>query len=111
LSKKILVTGGAGFIGTNFVYYMAGKGYGQVVLDKLTYAGGKDNLDPLINSGKIIFIHGDICDKDVVKESLITSSILLPKAITQGVKPIRISSTALMLKAPARCLRLLFNRE
>lgn len=70
MSKKILVTGGAGFIGTNFVYYMAGKGYDQVVLDKLTYAGGKDNLDPLISAGKIKFQQGDICNKDAVKESL-----------------------------------------
>ncbi|MGZ8551201.1 MAG: NAD-dependent epimerase/dehydratase family protein [Chitinophagaceae bacterium] len=51
--KKILVTGGAGFIGTNFVYHMAGKGYELTVLDKLTYAGGKDNLEPLINSNKV----------------------------------------------------------
>lgn len=70
MSKKILVTGGAGFIGTNFVYYMAGKGYDQVVLDKLTYAGGKDNLDPLVSTGKITFVKGDICDKNAVKDSL-----------------------------------------
>lgn len=68
--KKILVTGGAGFIGTNFVYYMAGKGYDLTVLDKLTYAGGKDNLEPLINSNKVNFIEGDICDAEVVKNAV-----------------------------------------
>lgn len=68
--KSILVTGGAGFIGTNFVYYMAAKGYSLRVLDKLTYAGGKDNLDPLIAAGKVEFIKGDICDTDIVKSSL-----------------------------------------
>lgn len=68
--KKLLVTGGAGFIGTNFVYYMAGKGYGITVLDKLTYAGGKDNLEPLINAGSVNFIEGDICDAEAVKRSL-----------------------------------------
>lgn len=66
--KNILVTGGAGFIGTNFVYFMAGKGYNIVVLDKLTYAGGKDNLTSL--GDKVKFIAGDICDTDIVKSSL-----------------------------------------
>jgi dTDP-glucose 4,6-dehydratase len=66
--KNILVTGGAGFIGTNFVYYMAGKGYNVAVLDKLTYAGGKDNLEPL--AGKIRLVIGDICDTEAVKNSL-----------------------------------------
>lgn len=68
--KRILVTGGAGFIGTNFVYYITGKGYNVTVLDKLTYAGGKDNLDPLITAGKVNFIKGDICDADAVKQSI-----------------------------------------
>src|SRR5258706_8245865 len=66
--KRILVTGGAGFIGTNFVYYMTGKGYGVTVLDKLTYAGGKDNLESL--GDKVNFITGDICDAEIVKHSL-----------------------------------------
>lgn len=68
--KNILVTGGAGFIGTNFVYYITSKGYNVTVLDKLTYAGGKDNLEPLIAEGKVKFIEGDICDKDIVVKSL-----------------------------------------
>lgn len=68
--KRILVTGGAGFIGTNFVYHMAGKGYDLTVLDKLTYAGGKDNLEPLISTNKVKFIIGDICDAEAVKTSL-----------------------------------------
>lgn len=68
--KKILVTGGAGFIGTNFVYYMAGKGYELTVLDKLTYAGGKDNLEPLIKSNKVKFIEGDVCNAGVVKNAV-----------------------------------------
>lgn len=68
--KNILVTGGAGFIGTNFVYYITSKGYNVTVLDKLTYAGGKDNLEPLIAEGKVKFIEGDICDKDIAVKSL-----------------------------------------
>jgi dTDP-glucose 4,6-dehydratase len=66
--KNILITGGAGFIGTNFVHYMAGKGYNLVVLDKLTYAGGKDNLEKLGSNVKLVV--GDICDADIVKKSL-----------------------------------------
>jgi len=66
--EHLLVTGGAGFIGTNFVYYMVDKGYLVTVLDKLTYAGGKDNLEPL--KDKIKLIVGDICDTDLVKHSL-----------------------------------------
>ena len=66
--KKILVTGGAGFIGTNFVYYMVNKGYDITVLDKLTYAGGKDNLEPL--NDKIKLVVGDICDADLVRSSM-----------------------------------------
>lgn len=66
--KRILATGGAGFIGTNFVYYMVSKGYDVVVLDKLTYAGGKDNLETLGDKVKLIF--GDVCDSDTVKDSL-----------------------------------------
>jgi dTDP-glucose 4,6-dehydratase len=66
--KNILVTGGAGFIGTNFVYFMVSKGYNIVVLDKLTYAGGEDNLKPLGNNIELII--GDICDPDTVRKSL-----------------------------------------
>jgi dTDP-glucose 4,6-dehydratase len=66
--KKILVTGGAGFIGTNFVYYLVSRGYKVVVLDKLTYAGGKDNLEPLGN--KVQLIIGDICDSTAVSNAL-----------------------------------------
>jgi dTDP-glucose 4,6-dehydratase len=66
--KKILVTGGAGFIGTNFVYYLVGKGYEVSVLDKLTYAGGKDNLEPL--GSKIKLIIGDVCDSSAVSSAV-----------------------------------------
>lgn len=65
---NILVTGGAGFIGTNFVYHMAKQGHKIVVFDKLTYAGGRDNLAPLANN--INFIVGDICDRKTVNKSL-----------------------------------------
>jgi len=69
VKMKILVTGGAGFIGTNFVYHMTEKGHDVTVLDKLTYAGGKDNLEPL--GDKVRLIIADICDREAVKKAVI----------------------------------------
>jgi dTDP-glucose 4,6-dehydratase len=61
-NKKILVTGGAGFIGSNFVHYWLKQHPADelVVLDKLTYAGRKENLNGVLE--KIEFIQGDICN-------------------------------------------------
>ncbi|MEX2723351.1 MAG: dTDP-glucose 4,6-dehydratase [Candidatus Freyarchaeota archaeon] len=60
---RVLVTGGAGFIGSNFVRYMLSKyDYKIVVLDKLTYAGRLENLEDLMEN--IEFIRGDICNKE-----------------------------------------------
>lgn len=60
---NILVTGGAGFIGSNFVHMLVDshEDYKITVLDKLTYAGNIRNLDDVLD--KIVFISGDICDK------------------------------------------------
>lgn len=69
--KTYLVTGAAGFIGTNFVKYMLEK-YGEdikiVVLDKLTYAGNIENIQEEIDSKKIDFIKGDICNRELVED-------------------------------------------
>ena len=63
---KILVTGGAGFIGSAFVRHMITKGHDVTVLDKLTYAGRMENLQDVM--GKIEFVKGDICDsRDIEK--------------------------------------------
>jgi dTDP-glucose 4,6-dehydratase len=68
LMKSILVTGGAGFIGSNFVRYMVNKysDYKIVVLDALTYAGNRENLQDLEDKPNYEFHHGNICDRDVV---------------------------------------------
>ncbi|MBQ3420860.1 MAG: GDP-mannose 4,6-dehydratase, partial [Romboutsia sp.] len=66
--KKILVTGGAGFIGANFIYYMLNKysNYKIVNLDKLTYASKIENLNEASKNNNYKFIKGDICDKDFI---------------------------------------------
>jgi dTDP-glucose 4,6-dehydratase len=71
---NLLITGGAGFIGTNFVYYWMEK-YPQdgiVVLDALTYAGNRGNLARAENHPGFIFVHGNILDQTLV-ETLLTS--------------------------------------
>ena len=66
--KKYLITGCAGFIGSNFVYYMLKK-YDDILLvnlDKLTYAGNLENLKGVEGNPRHVFVQGDICDKELV---------------------------------------------
>lgn len=65
---NILVTGGAGFIGSNFVYYMLNKyiDYRIVCLDKLTYAGNLSTLKKALENPNFKFVKGDIADRDFV---------------------------------------------
>ncbi|SVE24884.1 uncharacterized protein METZ01_LOCUS477738, partial [marine metagenome] len=97
--KSILVTGGAGFIGSNFARYTLEKhpDYRVVVLDVLTYAGNTSNLEGLEKTGRLSFFQGDICDKPVVEsivqdvdaivnfaaESHVDRSILNPDAFVE----------------------------
>ncbi len=66
--QSILVTGGAGFIGSNFVRYMLNKysDYRIIVLDALTYAGNRENLADLEGDPRYLFYHGNIADEKVV---------------------------------------------
>ncbi|MCB0173295.1 MAG: GDP-mannose 4,6-dehydratase, partial [Anaerolineae bacterium] len=75
--KNILVTGGAGFIGSNFVHLMLGKysDVNVVVYDKLTYAGNLDNLAPVAADPRYHFVHGDICDAATVDQAMQTYDI------------------------------------
>jgi dTDP-glucose 4,6-dehydratase len=67
---KILVTGGAGFIGSNFVRHLLAAHPDDTVvnLDKLTYAGNPANLADLAASPRYSFVHGDICDAKLVRD-------------------------------------------
>lgn len=67
---KYLVTGGAGFIGSNFIHYLFDKypNCEVVNLDKLTYAGNLENLKSLENNPRYKFVKGDIADEKIVNK-------------------------------------------
>lgn len=115
--KKILVTGGAGFIGTNFVYYWLDKypGDSLVVLDALTYAGNLQSLEKANAFPGFVFVQGNILDQDLVEklleehqidtlvhfaaESHVDRSILGPDAFIET----NILGTHSLLKAAKHC--------
>ncbi|HET7175137.1 MAG TPA: dTDP-glucose 4,6-dehydratase [Gammaproteobacteria bacterium] len=68
--RKVLITGGAGFIGANFVYHWVARHPGDevTVLDALTYAGSQLNLKGLEGQTGFRFVHGDICDEALVNQ-------------------------------------------
>src|SRR5580704_10141691 len=68
--KMLLVTGGAGFIGSNFVLEAVRRGHRVVNLDALTYAGNMDNLASLDGNSAHTFVHGSILDGGLVSSLL-----------------------------------------
>jgi dTDP-glucose 4,6-dehydratase len=78
-NTRILVTGGAGFIGSNFIRYLLEK-YPDckiINLDKLTYAGNLNNLKDIENNKNYIFVKGDICDKKIVDKIVKDCEIII----------------------------------
>ncbi|MFC7341465.1 dTDP-glucose 4,6-dehydratase [Saccharopolyspora griseoalba] len=74
---RILVTGGAGFIGSHYVRQLLGGAYPAhaelaevIVLDKLTYAGNEENLAPVAEDPRLRFVRGDICDRELLGDLL-----------------------------------------
>ena len=65
---KTIITGGAGFIGSNYVYYMLERYPDEqfICVDKLTYAGSPENLEAALNNENFKFIKGDIADRDLM---------------------------------------------
>ena len=70
--KKYLITGGCGFIGSNFIHFLfENELSSQIInLDKMTYAGNKDNLSSIEHDDNYHFIKGDICNKSIVRDIL-----------------------------------------
>lgn len=71
--RTYLVTGGAGFIGSNYIHYMFKK-YGDTIriinVDKLTYAGNLENLKDIEDRDNYTFVKADICDSDAINKIL-----------------------------------------
>ena len=69
---RYLVTGGAGFIGSNFVrFLLRERTNAEVVnLDALSYAGNRDNIADILDDPRHLFVHGDICDPDTVARGI-----------------------------------------
>lgn len=80
---KILVTGGAGFIGSQYVRSLLAGSYPEyadaqvTVLDKLTYAGNLSNLDEVASNPRFSFVHGDICDAALLRPVLRTHDVVI----------------------------------
>lgn len=77
MNRTWLVTGGAGFIGANFVHYLLDH-YPHdrvVVYDKLTYAGNLDNLKERVDDPRYTFVHADICDREAVALAVDTHAV------------------------------------
>ena len=76
-----LITGGAGFIGANYVrHVLANTDHQVTVLDKLTYAASKASIDSL-PADRVTFVQGDVCDADLV-DRLVTDAV---RSVTGGV--------------------------
>ena len=68
---RLLVTGGAGFIGSNYVRWVLAHTDDRVVVyDALTYAGSRDNLRGLEDDPRLVFIQGDVCDRDGLAQAM-----------------------------------------
>ncbi len=87
MRKRILVTGGAGFIPSNFIrHLLTATPYDVVSLDALTYAGNVDNLSDLLGHERLSFVHGDIRDRSLVGEIVRNVDVIVNAAAESHVE-------------------------
>src|SRR5919199_1262051 len=87
MSKRVLVTGGAGFIPSNFIRHLLAKtAYDVVSLDALTYAGNVDNLADVMSHERLSFVHGDIRDAELVREVVAEVDVIVNAAAESHVE-------------------------
>ncbi len=85
--KRVLVTGGAGFIAANFIHHLLkATPYEVVSLDALTYAGNPANLKDVMAHERLSFVHGDICDVELVAEVVSEVDVIVNAAAESHVE-------------------------
>jgi dTDP-glucose 4,6-dehydratase len=86
-SKRVLVTGGAGFISSNFIrHLLEATPYEVVSLDALTYAGNVENLADVMTHERLSLVHGDICDEDLVRDVVADVDVIVNAAAESHVE-------------------------
>src|SRR5436853_5146347 len=87
MAKRVLVTGGAGFIPSNFIHHLLAKTpYEVVSLDALTYAGNLDNLSGAMSHERLSFVQGDIRDADLVRDMVSQVDVIVNAAAESHVE-------------------------
>src|SRR5213592_4517810 len=87
MAKRVLVTGGAGFISSNFIRHLLAKTpYDIVSLDALTYAGNIDNLAGVMAHERLSFVHGDIRDAELVRQVVAEVDVIVNAAAESHVE-------------------------
>src|SRR5437870_6416142 len=86
-TKRVLVTGGAGFISSNFIRHLLAKTpYDVVSLDALTYAGNLENLSDVMSHERLSFVHGDVRDAELVRDVVSEVDVIVNAAAESHVE-------------------------